>query len=147
MSANKLVLKHKEIEIQHTIGVTPGLPALIYKDGPEEKTFKSSEITTNETGLGSLVSVPLLRTVDTGGEMLGFFLPQLDTQPGQRRNSRPSASIGNSAGRTHFRASRLRGTASSCTVRRKPCSCRWRKPNSTAAVGYMDPERRGNSNL
>jgi hypothetical protein len=83
MSANKFVLKHKEIEIQYTIGVTPGLPALIYKDGPEEKTFKSSEITTNETGLGSLVSVPLLRTVDTGGEMLGFFLPQLDTPSGQ----------------------------------------------------------------
>jgi hypothetical protein len=83
MSANKFVLKHKQIEIQYTIGITPGLPALTYNDGPEEQTFKSSEITTNETGLGSLVSVPLLKTIDTGGEMLGFFLPQLDTPPGQ----------------------------------------------------------------
>ena len=83
MSANKFVLKHHKIEIQYTIGITPGLPALIYKDGPDEKTFKSSEITTNQTSLGSLVSIPLLRTIDTGGEIFGFFLPQLDVASGQ----------------------------------------------------------------
>jgi hypothetical protein len=83
MSANRFVLKHHKIEVDYTIGITPGLPALIYKDGPEEKTFKSSEITTDNTGLGSLVSVSLLRTIDTGGERFGFFLPQLDVPSGQ----------------------------------------------------------------
>ena len=83
MSANKFVLKHHKIEIQYTIGITPGLLALIYKDGPEEKTFKSSEITTSDTALGSLVSVPLLRTIDTGGELFGFFLPVLEVPSGQ----------------------------------------------------------------
>lgn len=83
MSANKFVLKHHKIEIHYTLGITPGLPALIYKDGPEEKTFKSTEITTDETALGSLVSVPLLRTIDTGGEMFGFFLPRLEVPSGQ----------------------------------------------------------------
>ncbi|MFL6303351.1 MAG: hypothetical protein ACJ72H_07400 [Candidatus Sulfotelmatobacter sp.] len=86
MSANNFVLKHKNIESRYTIGVTPALPALIYKDRPEDKTFRSSEIATNETSLGSLVSVPLLRAVDTAGEMPGFFLPQPDTRSGQTEN-------------------------------------------------------------
>jgi hypothetical protein len=83
MSANKFVLKHHSIEVHYTIGITPGLPALIYKDGADEKTFKSSEITTDNTGVGSLVSVLRLRTIDTGGEKFGFFLPQLDVPSGQ----------------------------------------------------------------
>ncbi len=82
MSANKFVLKHRHIEIDYTIGITPGLPALVYKDGPEVKTFKTNEITTDHTALGSLVSIVLVRTIDTGGERFGFFLPQLDVPPG-----------------------------------------------------------------
>jgi hypothetical protein len=83
MSANKFVLKHATIEIHYTIGITPGLPALVYRDGLQEKTFQSSEITTQDTGLGPLVSVRLLITIDTGGEMFGFFLPQMDVPSGQ----------------------------------------------------------------
>jgi len=83
MSANKFVLKHHKIEVHYTLGITPGLPALIYKDGADQKSFKTAEITTANTALGSLVSVPLLRTIDTGGEMFGFFLPQIDVPRGQ----------------------------------------------------------------
>ena len=83
MSANKFVLKHHHIEVDYTIGITPGLPALIYKDGPNVKNFKANEITTDETGLGSLVSVSLVKSTDTGGERFGFFLPQLDVPSGQ----------------------------------------------------------------
>jgi hypothetical protein len=83
MSANKFVLKHHEIEIDYTIGITPGLVALTYKDGPSVSSFKTNEITTTETALGSLVSVSLVKTIDTGGEVFGFFLPQLDVPPGQ----------------------------------------------------------------
>ena len=83
MSANKFVLKHHHIEVEYTIGITPGLPALIYKDGPNAKNFQANEITTNETGLGSLVSVSLAKSIDAGGEQFGFFLPQLDVPSGQ----------------------------------------------------------------
>jgi len=93
MSADNSLLKHNNIESRYTIGVTPALPALIYKDRPEDKPFRSSEITTNETSPGSLVSVPLLRTVNTVGEMPGFFLPQPETRSGQTENSRPSAFV------------------------------------------------------
>jgi hypothetical protein len=83
MSANKFVLTHHQIEVDYTVGISPGLTALTYKDGAEVKTFKSNEITTNDTALGSLVSIPLLLTVDTGGERFGFLLPQIDVARGQ----------------------------------------------------------------
>jgi hypothetical protein len=83
MSANKFVLKHHQIEVDYTIGITPGLPALIYKDGANVKKFPAAEITTNETGLGSLISVSLVTSIDTGGERFGFFLPELDVPSGQ----------------------------------------------------------------
>jgi hypothetical protein len=87
MSANKFVLKHRQIEVEYTIGITPGLPALIYNDGSSAaKNFTSSEITMDDTALGSLISVPLLITVDTGGERFGFFLPELDVPPRQTEN-------------------------------------------------------------
>lgn len=84
MSANKFVLKHHQIEVDYTLGLTPGLVALTYKDGPAIKTFKTSEITTEQTAEGSLVSVLLAHSIDTGGERFGFFLPQLDV-PKDRR--------------------------------------------------------------
>jgi hypothetical protein len=83
MSANKFILKHHQVEVDYMIGLTPGLVALTYKDGPNVKTFKSSEITTDQTAEGSLVSVLLVRSIDTGGERFGFFLPQLDVPSGQ----------------------------------------------------------------
>lgn len=79
MSANKFVLKHKHIEVEYTVGITPGLTALSYHDGSTVKQFTSNEVTVEETGVGQLISVALIKTIDTGGERFGFFLPnQLD---------------------------------------------------------------------
>lgn len=83
MSANKFVLKHHHIEVDYTIGVTPGLTALTYNDGSKVKTFTSAQIQTDTTALGSMVSIPLLSSIDTGGERFGFFLPQLDVPLGE----------------------------------------------------------------
>ena len=83
MSANYFVLKHHHVEVQYTIGATPEIPALVYQDGSSApKSFTASEITTDQTGLGTLVSVALVLSVDTGGERFGFFLPQIDVPRG-----------------------------------------------------------------
>jgi hypothetical protein len=82
MAANKFVLKGSGVEVDYTIGATIGLPSLIYVDGAFEKTFTAPEILTDNTGLGELVSVPLILTVDTGGERFGFFLPFIDVARG-----------------------------------------------------------------
>lgn len=83
MSANKFVLKHHQVEIEYTFGETLGIPVLSYRDGTTVKTFKVNEITTQDTALGSLVSIPLETSVDTGGERFGFFLPAVDVVRGQ----------------------------------------------------------------
>ena len=89
MAANRFVLKHHQVEVEYTIGITPGIPALIYQDGSSApENFTDAEITTDQTGLGTLVSVALVRSVDTGGERFGFFLPQLDVPRGQSEEFR-----------------------------------------------------------
>ena len=89
MAANKFVLKHHQVEVDYTVGSTPGLPALVYRDGSSTPlSFTAAEITTDQTGLGTLVSVSLLRSIDTGGERFGFFLPELDVPSGQSEEFR-----------------------------------------------------------
>ena len=89
MTANKFVLKHHQVEVDYTLGATPGLPALVYRDGnAASQSFTTEQITTGQTGLGVLVSVALAPTVDTNGERFGFFLPQLDVPRGQSEEFR-----------------------------------------------------------
>ena len=84
MSANHFVLRHDDVEVDYTVGITPGLPALTYRDGGSPAiSFTDAEITTDNTALGTVVSVALLKTVDTGGELFGFVLPQVDPPQGQ----------------------------------------------------------------
>jgi hypothetical protein len=66
MSANHFVLRHHDVEVEYTVGVTPGIPALTYCDGSSpKKSFTGAEVATDETALGTVVSVPLLQTIDT----------------------------------------------------------------------------------
>ena len=122
MPANTFALKHREVEVEYTIGLTPSGPALTHKDGSSATVnLSSAAITPDETALGSLVSVPLVRTVDTGGERIGFFLPRLDVAPG-------GVGALHDGGRVRkVRRSWLgpplaahRGGASSCTAWRNP---------------------------
>jgi hypothetical protein len=81
VAANKFVLKHHLVEVDYTLEATP---TLVDRDGNSApKSFTASEIMTDQTGLGTLVSVALVLSIDAGGERFGFFLPQLDVPPGQ----------------------------------------------------------------
>jgi hypothetical protein len=86
MSANKFVLKGAGVEVDYTIGANPSFTALTYKAGATIKQFKPADITTENTGLGQMVSVALVKTIDTGGERFGFFLPSIDVPQGQTVN-------------------------------------------------------------
>src|SRR5437868_11234479 len=83
MAANKFVLKGSGVEVDYTIGANPAFPALIYTDEAFQKKFKPGEILPEDTGLGEMVSVALILTIDTGGERFGFFLPFIDVARGQ----------------------------------------------------------------
>jgi hypothetical protein len=94
VAANKFMLKHHQVEVDYTpvdfvAGATSGLPVLVYRDGRSTpQSFTASEVTTNQTGLGTLVSVALVTSTDTGGERFGFFLPQPDLPVGQSEEFR-----------------------------------------------------------
>jgi hypothetical protein len=62
-------LRGHHIEVDHTIGGNPSVTALSYQKRSFSKTFKPGEIHADPTVLGSLVSVALVKTIDTGGEL------------------------------------------------------------------------------
>lgn len=83
MAANYFVLKGSGVEVDYRIGANPSFTALTYTAGSTVKTFKPAQIETDNTGLGRMVSVALVQTIDTGGERFGFFLPEIDVPQGQ----------------------------------------------------------------
>ncbi len=80
--ANKYVLTGHGIEIDYTIGANPSFPALTFKEGTLVKSFKPAEIQTDQSGLGTLVSVAIRSSIDTGGTRFGFFLPAVQVTMG-----------------------------------------------------------------
>lgn len=82
MSANKFLLRGSGIEITYTIGANPALPALFYRAGAFQRSYKAAEVTIEDTGLGHMVSVALIQGIDTGGERFGFFLPLIGDKRG-----------------------------------------------------------------
>ena len=89
--ADKYVLSGNGIEVTYTIGGNPSFTALTFTEGTVTKTFTPAQITTANTVLGTLVSGPLVRTVDSGGSNFGFFLPQVKVAEG---HSVPVTTIG-----------------------------------------------------
>jgi hypothetical protein len=83
MAANKFILKGSGVEVTYVLGANTILPALHYKAGAFEKNFRPSEILTEDTGLGQMVSVSLVRSTDMGGERFGFFLPLINVARGE----------------------------------------------------------------
>jgi hypothetical protein len=83
MSANKFVLKGSGVEVDYTIGGNPSFPALTYKSGAFVKSFLPAQILSESTGLGNMISVSLITSIDIGGERFGFFLPFMNVLSGQ----------------------------------------------------------------
>jgi hypothetical protein len=81
--ANKFTLKGSGVEVDYTIGANPSFPAFIYKDKTISKSFLPSEVHTDPTDLGNLVTVALELTVDTGGTTFSVFLPTFEVPMGK----------------------------------------------------------------
>lgn len=78
MLPNYFALKGSGANVNYALGPARGFPELKYTDGAFERIFGPDQIESNNTGLGELVSVPLLLSVDAGGHRFGFFLPSLN---------------------------------------------------------------------
>lgn len=77
---------------------TPTLPELSYQDGQYDLTFHKDEIRTQQSELGTLVSVSLQRTVDTGATVLTLFLPAINLGGGTEANFETLAIISRTLG-------------------------------------------------
>jgi hypothetical protein len=84
--ANKFSLSGNGIEISYTIGANPSFPALTYQDPSVSKKFLPSEIRTDATVIGRLITITLELTVDFGSTSFSFFIPDLQVPMGQSAN-------------------------------------------------------------
>jgi hypothetical protein len=82
--ANRFLLRHGELSVEYNVGGNPSFTGLSYTDGGNDPVnFPQTQVTTVSTALGDLVSVELRRVMDTGGEVFGFFLPDVQLTMGQ----------------------------------------------------------------
>jgi hypothetical protein len=120
--ANHYRLSGHGIELEYRIGAGPSVPALSLTDNGVTRAYLAAEITTDQTDLGTLVSVPLAGSPDTGGSRFGFFLPAVNVAVGQRTAVTTSGVIQTYAGPNQDRPSiwscvHLHGIASGVVTR------------------------------
>jgi hypothetical protein len=119
VSANQFALKHRDIEIEYNIGITPGLPVLTYRDAAGQLSFTATQVRVEDTALGSLVSVPLKTGgIGSEGERFGFYLPLIELDRGQTAKFRTAGVYEDFSGvgtvppqPASWRSIELRGTA------------------------------------
>jgi hypothetical protein len=60
LMANKFELSGGGVQIVYILGGNPTFPSLTFTEGTTKKTFTPAQITTDTSGLGTLVSVALV---------------------------------------------------------------------------------------
>lgn len=75
-------LTGSHLHITYTTSSITGAPTLTYQDPHQGMSFHGDEIRTVECDLGTLVSVTLRMTVDTGSTSLSVFIPRVRIEQG-----------------------------------------------------------------
>lgn len=82
VTANLFQLSGHHLHVTYSTSGIDGKPHLTYQDTHQSKSFKGDEIRTVECDLGTLVSVTLLLTIDTGSTTLSVLIPRVRLSPG-----------------------------------------------------------------
>ncbi len=69
--------KYKDVQISYSTSSITGQPLFSYKDSEGTHSFKGDEIHTQKTETGTMVTVTLKLTVDTGNTMLTILVPDI----------------------------------------------------------------------
>src|SRR5690348_18259106 len=72
---NVYQLAGDEIQMTYTVSNSNGQAQLDYQDAQGSRTFTGNQINSGQSPLGTLVTVFLLRTVDTGSTTLTLVVP------------------------------------------------------------------------
>jgi hypothetical protein len=83
VTPNLFHLSGSHLHITYTTTGIDGKPTMTYQDSHQGKSFRGDEIRTVECDLGSLVSVTLRLTPDSGGTSLSVFIPRMRITQGE----------------------------------------------------------------
>ena len=72
---NVYQLAGDEIQITYTVSNSNGQPQLDYQDAQGSRTFTGNQVRSEQSPLGTLVTVFLVQTVDTGSTTLTLAVP------------------------------------------------------------------------
>jgi hypothetical protein len=83
--ANFYALEGPDVKITYRQGATRGLIVLTYDDAARDihEGFRFDQIDTVQTPLGSMLTVTIRMTIDSGATLFSFFLPEINV-PGEQ---------------------------------------------------------------
>lgn len=120
VAPNLFDLTGKELAVTLAQSGIDGKPHFTYQDEHQSLTFSGDEITFEETQLGSLATVVIIRTVDLGDTTFTLLVPRMNLVGGNHHidtvgitalHRTSIAGIGHGQ-LTSYHTTRLRGTAS-----------------------------------
>lgn len=82
VTPNLFHLTGSHLHITYTTSSIDGTPTMTYQDPHRAVSFQGDEIHTVECDLGTLASVTLRLTVDTGSTSLSVFIPRMRIEQG-----------------------------------------------------------------
>ena len=77
VTPNLYQLSGHHLHVTYTTTGLDGRPTLTYQDAHQGKSFKGDEIRAVECDLGTLVSVTIRMTIDTGSTSFSLFIPRM----------------------------------------------------------------------
>lgn len=121
VSPNQFQLSGHGLSLEYTTTGIDGQPHFSYHDHSFTKSFSGNEISTEDTALGSLVSVRLMLTIDAGSTTFTLLIPRINLNPGETVHVRTEGILTihrlsivqslNHGQRDHYTVKALRGTA------------------------------------
>jgi len=75
ITPNQHKLHNQDVKVTYVSNGFQGQPTLSFDDGQISKTFRGSEVRVLQTEIGSLVTVTLVETVDTGSTSYSVLIP------------------------------------------------------------------------
>lgn len=80
---NSFQLTGRGITVSYSTTSIDGKPRLTYRSMMQSLTFSGDEIDVQDTPLGTLVSVRIMMTVDSGSTTFSLLIPRCNLNPGE----------------------------------------------------------------
>ncbi|HLG60691.1 MAG TPA: hypothetical protein VKY19_02085 [Ktedonosporobacter sp.] len=90
---NLFELHGHETHITYSTTSTAGKPQLVYRNNEQNYSFSGDEIRTQDSELGTLVSVSLVRTIDQGSTSLTLVVPSVNLAGEQQQHIKTLAVV------------------------------------------------------